>query len=100
MLNAYTEKKVDCLCCVTASRRFGARDAGWKYPVDGVWKRWWPVTAQALAKVDVIRDQALALGWSQAQPHYYLCLRPQQSPLYFYNPDVNQPWLKTTAPGA
>ena len=22
---------------------FGARDAGWKYPVDGVWKRWWPV---------------------------------------------------------
>ncbi len=52
---------------------FGARDAGWKYPVDGVWKRWWPVTAQALAKVDVIRDQALALGWSQAQPHHYAC---------------------------
>ena len=25
---------------------------------------------------------------------------PQERCLRFYNPDVNQPWLKTTAPGA
>ncbi len=67
LLNAYTEKKVDCLCCATASRRFGARDAGWKYPVDGVWKRWWPITAQALARVNAIYDEASALGWSHGR---------------------------------
>lgn len=76
LLNEYTEKKVDCLCCATASRRVGARDAGWKYPADGVWEHWWPVTAQAPSKVDAIRHQALSLGWSEAQLYKNRCWAP------------------------
>ena len=39
----------------------------WTYPADGAWKYTEPVTGQALAKVDAIRNHALALGWNEAQ---------------------------------
>ncbi len=42
-----------------ALRRLNQAD--WTYPADGAWKYTEPVTAQALDKVDAIRDQALAL---------------------------------------
>jgi len=34
---------------------------------DGDWRFTEPVSAETVAKVDAIRDQALALGWSEAQ---------------------------------
>jgi len=37
------------------------------YPTDGDWRFTEPVSAEAVAKVDAIRDRALALGWSEAQ---------------------------------
>jgi len=37
------------------------------YPTDGDWPFIDPVAAEAVAKVDAIRDRALALGWSEAQ---------------------------------
>ena len=48
-----------------ALRRLNQAD--WTYPADGAWKYTEPVTAQALDKVDAIRDQALALEWSEAR---------------------------------
>ena len=37
------------------------------YPTDGDWRFTEPVSAETVAKVDAIRDRALALGWSEAQ---------------------------------
>ena len=37
------------------------------YPVEGDWSVTQPVLVAAVAKVDAIREQALALGWSEAQ---------------------------------
>ena len=37
------------------------------YPTDGDWPFTEPVSVEAVAKVDAIRDRALALGWSEAQ---------------------------------
>jgi hypothetical protein len=37
------------------------------YPVQGDWRFMEPVSLEAVAKVDAIRDRALALGWSEAQ---------------------------------
>jgi hypothetical protein len=37
------------------------------YPTDGDWRFTEPVSAETVAKVDAIRDQALALGWSEVQ---------------------------------
>jgi len=36
------------------------------FPADGDWPFTEPVSPEAVAKVDAIRDQALALGWSEA----------------------------------
>lgn len=36
------------------------------YPTEGDWPFTEPVSPEAIAKVDAIRDQALALGWSEA----------------------------------
>jgi len=37
------------------------------YPADGDWKFTRPVPHEVVAQVDVIRDKALALGWSEAR---------------------------------
>jgi hypothetical protein len=37
------------------------------YPVHGDWRFTEPVSPQAVAKVDAVREQALAAGWSEAQ---------------------------------
>jgi hypothetical protein len=37
------------------------------YPSDGDWPVAQPVCSEAVAKVDVIRERSLALGWSEAQ---------------------------------
>ena len=37
------------------------------YPAQGAWQFTEPVSAEAVGKVDAIRDRALALGWSEAQ---------------------------------
>jgi hypothetical protein len=39
----------------------------WIYPAGEAWKCKQPVTSQALAKVDAIRDEAMACGWSEAR---------------------------------
>ena len=104
------------------------------FPEDGDWKFTQPVRSSTVLKVDAVRDQALSLGWSEAQlyrnrgrfrfpcgqDYGLVCFLeedsrigevtrqsieiigppPQENRLYFYNPDVDQPWLKTTAPGA
>ena len=104
------------------------------FPEDGDWQFTQPVRSSTVPKVDAIRDQALSLGWSEAQlyrnrgrfrfpygrDYGLVCFLeedkrigevtrqsieiigppPQENRLYFYNPDVDQPWLKTTAPGA
>ena len=66
LLEQYVKEEKDkCQCCESASRRLS--DSGWRYGADDNWRHWWPVSKQALAKVDAIRDQALALGWTEAQ---------------------------------
>jgi len=37
------------------------------YPADGDWRFTEPISAEAVAKVDAVREQALAAGWSEAQ---------------------------------
>ena len=37
------------------------------YPPDGDWRFTEPVIPEAVAKVDAVRDRAMALGWSEAQ---------------------------------
>jgi len=37
------------------------------YPTDGDWRFTEPASAEAVAKVDAIRDRALAAGWSEMQ---------------------------------
>ena len=85
-------------------------------------------SSKAVARVDTIRDQALALDWSEialyqnrgrirfpsGQDYGLVCFvdgdrsigevtgqsieiihgGPRQSRLRFYNPDVDQPWIK------
>lgn len=41
--------------------------SGYLFPADGEWKCSHPVGKDALAKVDAIRDQAISLGWTEAQ---------------------------------
>jgi len=41
--------------------------APYLYPAEGAWRFTEPVSPEAVAKVDAIREQALALGWSEAQ---------------------------------
>ena len=106
----------------------------YRFPEDGDWKFTQPVRSSTVLKVDAIRDQALSLGWSEAQlyrnrgrfrfpcgqDYGLVCFLeedkrigevtrqsieiigppPQENRLYFYNPNVNQPWLKTTATGS
>ena len=68
LLEKYTkEENGGCQCCSSAARRLAERDVGWRFGTDRAWNHWWPVTAQALRKVDSIRDRALALGWSATQ---------------------------------
>ena len=40
---------------------------GHLYPPDGNWRFVCPVSRQAIAKVDAIRDQALSAGWTEAR---------------------------------
>ena len=104
------------------------------FPEDGDWKFTQPVWLSTVPKVDAVRDQARALGWSEAQlyrnrgrfrfpcgqDYGLVCFLeedkrigevtrqsieiigppPHENRLYFYNADVDQPWLKTTAPGS
>ena len=104
------------------------------FPEHGDWKFTQPVRLSTVPKVDAIRDQALSLGWSEAQLYQnrgrfrfpcgqdygLVCFLeedkrigkvtrqsieiigppPQERCLRFYNADVDQPWLKTTATGA
>ena len=106
----------------------------YRFPEDGDWKFTQPVRSSIVPKVDAIRDQALSLGWSEAQlyrnrgrfrfpcgqDYGLVCFLeedkrigevtrqsieiigppPHENRLYFYNADVDQPWLKTTAPGS
>ena len=39
----------------------------WIYPGNQAWKCKQPVTSQAVAKVDAIREEAMAKGWSEAR---------------------------------
>jgi len=39
----------------------------WIYPAKEAWKCMQPVTSRAVAKVDAIRDKAMACGWSEAR---------------------------------
>ena len=39
----------------------------WIYPAEEAWKCQQPVTSRAVAKVDAIRDKAMACGWSEAR---------------------------------
>jgi len=39
----------------------------WIYPAEEAWKCKQPVTSRAVAKVDAIRDEAMARGWSEAR---------------------------------
>ena len=39
----------------------------WIYPGNQAWKCKQPVTSQAVAKVDTIREEAMAKGWSEAR---------------------------------
>lgn len=39
----------------------------WTYPAQEAWKCKQPVTSRAVAKVDAVRDEAMACGWSEAR---------------------------------
>lgn len=39
----------------------------YRFPKEGNWRCTRPITSSAVAKVNAIRDQALALGWSEAR---------------------------------
>jgi hypothetical protein len=43
------------------------REEGWLFPAGEAWKCRQPVTARAVAKVDAIRQEAEACGWSEAR---------------------------------
>ncbi len=59
-------QKEECMCCTTASRNRGIPAKEWMYPA-GASRHWWPVSARAVAKVDAIRDRAIALGWDEVK---------------------------------
>ena len=105
----------------------------YRFPEDGDWAFTQPIRSSAIPKVDAIRDQALSLGWSEAQlyrnrgrfrfpcgqDYGLVCfleddkrigevtrqsieivgVPPKENRLRFYNPDVDQPWLKKTTSG-
>jgi hypothetical protein len=103
----------------------------WLYPASQAWKCRQKVTSEAVAKVDVIRDEAMAKGWSEArlyqnqgrfrfpcgEDYGLVCFvdgsrrigeittkyievisetAGRENRLRFFNPDVDQPWLKRT----
>jgi len=43
------------------------QEKDWIYPAEEAWKCKQPVTSRAVAKVDAIRDEAMACGWSEAR---------------------------------
>ena len=103
------------------------------FPEDGEWKFTQSVRSSAVPKVDAIRDQAISLGWREAQLYQnrgrfrfpcgqdygLVCFLeddkrigevtrqsieivgppPKENRLRFYNPDVDQPWLKKNTSG-
>jgi len=58
----------------------------WIYPGNQAWKCKQPVTSQAVAKVDAIREEAMAKGWSEARLYQnqgrfrFLRQRPSHKP--------------------
>jgi hypothetical protein len=96
------------------------------YPVQGDWRFTEPVSPQAVAKVDAVRERALAAGWSEAQLYqnrgrysfpcgqdyglvcflhgddqvgemtaqFIEIINARGTRLRFYNPKVDQPWLR------
>ncbi len=101
----------------------------WLYPAGQAWKCRQKVTSKAVAKVDAIRDEAMAKGWSEArlyqnqgrfrfpcgEDYGLVCFvegsrrigeitaryieiisetAGRENRLRFFNPDVDQPWLK------
>lgn len=101
----------------------------WLYPAGQAWKCRQKVTSEAVAKVDAIRDEAMARGWSEARLYQnqgrfrfpcgenygLVCFvygsrrigeittryieiisetAGRENRLRFFNPDVDQPWLK------
>ncbi len=101
----------------------------WLYPAGQIWKCRQKVTSKAVAKVDAIRDTAMAKGWSEARLYQnqgrfrfpcgddygLVCFvgglrrigeiktryveiisetAGRENRLRFFNPDVDQPWLK------
>ena len=101
----------------------------WLYTAGKAWKCRQKVTSEAVAKVDVIRDEAMAKGWSEArlyqnqgrfrfpcgEDYGLVCFvdgprrigeitdryieiitetAGRENRLRFFNPDVDQPWLK------
>lgn len=95
--------------------------SGHTWPTDGNWRFTRPVPQSSVDKVDAIREQALALGWTEAVlyqnrgrfgfpcgQHYGLvCFvdddrqlgeiigpAPRRSVLRFYNKKVKQPWMR------
>ena len=47
--------------------RVRTKPAGFLFPQNGDWRFTHPVTPEAVAKVDAIREKALACGWTEAQ---------------------------------
>ncbi len=101
----------------------------WLYPAGQAWKCRQKVTSEAVAKVDAIRDEAMAKGWAEArlyqnqgrfrfpcgEDYGLVCFvdgsrrigeittryieiisetAGRENRLRFFNPDVDQPWLK------
>ncbi len=101
----------------------------WLYPAGQAWKCRQKVTSQAVAKVDAIREEAMAKGWPEARLYQnqgrfrfpcgddygLVCFvegsrrigeitaryieiisetANRENRLRFFNPDVDQPWLK------
>lgn len=101
----------------------------WLYPASQAWMCRQKVTSEAVAKVDAIRNEAMAKGWSEArlyqnqgrfrfpcgEDYGLICFvegsrrigeitkryieiisetAGRENRLRFFNPDVDQPWLK------
>ena len=98
------------------------------FPEDGDWRFTQRVRTSAIPKVDAVREQALSLGWSEAQLYQnrgrfrfpcgedygLVCFLdenkrigevtrqsieivgppPSENRLRFFNPEVDQPWIK------
>jgi hypothetical protein len=82
----------------------------WIYPGNQAWKCKQPVTSRAVAKVDAIREEAMAKGYGlvcfvdgdqeigEVTEHFIEIVHGPKSgrpsTLRFFNPDVPQPWMK------